>query len=346
MSAGPMQGMGSASNSIMVRLREVPLEKFRTSRTYRSRLRILFHYVSGLCSPFSPRRRRILEAHLGYQPAGLCEFIQFCKDQNLNICRALQTKWRWLRGKLGSAWGALSSWQCRVVIRSCTCVTLQLAKYLFMVSMSRALERPDLAKYLICVAISIRAMFAVLLRKGETMRLELAAGCIVTVLDPKNQIAWGRAQSAFIQDGPGCVAWLGWLASNMAPLTKLGPSFSMQFDQVVRTVVERAGVYFLCIVGSVFRTGGATHRFILGEPFDRLHLAGRWRAPSSLQIYIQEFMTFLNTLQITPVFQQCISACVAAGSTFWDSPFDKPWQFFFLHAPRHGGVRESRNNSW
>ena len=148
--------------------------------------------------------------------------------------------------------------------------------------------------------------FHALLRPGELLGLraihvtfgkrladlEDSALGMVTVIKPKTRRTAARIQHVLLEESRLCALLELWKR-----LTPSGPLFNFTeatFARRLRSLLRAVGCERLFGPGGL-RAGGATYFWVKRRAFDQLRLRGRWKVPSSLEHYIQEAVTFLQT---------------------------------------------------
>ena len=63
-----------------------------------------------------------------------------------------------------------------------------------------------------------------------------------------------------------------------------------------------------------------------------LKFAGRWGAELSLELYVQEAMSYLNTRALDAQVLARVRHIVQASAPFWARPPAKGWQLYFPRA--------------
>ena len=345
----------------MLRIKETLIERQRVTQLHRNRLRTCLVAFQLWVQSVYPSIADWWESVEGTNQL-LCEYINSCHEMGTAQWRgryaivAVQTKWRGLKGKLGRAWDAMKSWQMTRLVVSRTPVTLSIVKVLFATALSWALEDPREARWLIPFAVLIRVMFFGLLRPGEAFGLtatlvsfmsdwDLGNLCVLTLVDTKNRRRMGRLQFGLLKDASS-VAWLRWLTWGMTSGMKLWPSTAERFGKLLTAVARRAGLAAIKLTPSCFRTGGTTHRFVLGESLSSLKFAGRWGTESSLELYVQEAMSYLNTLVLDAQTLARVRSIVHVSAPFWQSPPAKGWQAYFSRAAQWQQQQLPRHKQW
>ena len=232
----------------MARVRETQLDKSRTSAVYRDRL------DKGL---------RLVLGHLASKDAGIlaklaanqvsnvvldqwvCEFINMSYEDKRpfwvikHSVLALQSAYRFLRGKLPRAWDCIGSWEATRSARSRTPVSREVLDFLSSAAFSWALVVPSVAPRMIPLSILIRVCFFGLLRPGEMLKLQVRdvsidhntndnLVAIVALEAPKTRHHSGRNQFAIIDD-MRTVCWLRWMMIGLPDSVRLWPSSIQAF---------------------------------------------------------------------------------------------------------------------
>ena len=341
---GLLHGEGATLNG--VEIAEVALERSRTSKTYRCRLkdgmdRFLLHLARvGVKGEWW--NNPVLTNQL------LVNVINEMKDNKVAICHArhvilaVQTCHRQLKGSLGRAWDCLRSWQLDLPTWSRVPIPILLLRSMFATAVGLALAETAHACHWFVFAILIRVGFAGLLRPGELMKLTAAdvrlpqsewepGVVILRLMEPKNKSCLGRYQFTSIHD-ESLVRWLRWLTAGMEPSAKLWPGSQALFTKFWKRCVHLLNYTALGITPASLRPGGATYHFMQHQSIAALRIAGRWRAESSLEHYIQLVMSHLCLTQLGDEAHSFASSLAHASEQQWQQPPNKPWSCLFSRA--------------
>ena len=118
------------------------------------------------------------------------------------------------------------------------------------------------------------------------------------LVEPKNKACLGRYQFTTI-DEPELVAWVEWLVKGMPPEAHLWPGSQALFTKHWKKSIATVGLGHLGLTPASLRPGGATAHFLLHRSIASLRIAGRWRAESSLEHYIQLTIAHLCLCQLS-----------------------------------------------
>lgn len=153
------------------------------------------------------------------------------------------------------------------------------------------------------IALLLLLGFLGCLRRGEALALRTkdivfgdALGCasqgdmFISLLAPKMRRTGVRRQHVHLREPFLCWLASAWLAGR-PPGERI---FSGTASKATKLLAELSvffgvsGVDGVGVTWSSLRGGGATHRYRLGQPIDRIMWLGRWGAPKTLEHYIQE----------------------------------------------------------
>ena len=291
----------------------------------------------------------------------LVELVNEMHDNKVAICHArhvilaVQTCHRQLKGSLGRAWDCLRAWQLSVPTWSRIPMPLLILRSMFATALLFALDEPTVHWYVF--AVLLRLGHAGLLRPIELMKLTAEdirlpqsqwepQVAVLRLVEPKNKSCLGRYQFTTIND-PDLVLWLGWLTQGMIPHARLWPGSQPLFTKYFKRVLRRLGYERLGISPASLRPGGATAHFMQHQNIAALRIAGRWRAESSLEHYIQLVMSHLCVCSLTDTEHEYASDLAQATLAQWQRPPSKPWSAIFSRARQCQGlaVAQQRRSS-
>ena len=151
---------------------------------------------------------------------------------------------------------------------------------------------------------------------------------VITLRDAKNRASLGRLQFGMVRD-PALVRWTRWLVDGAEKEIKLWPGSYAKFCKLFARTLCRLGLDRLRLTPGCLRPGAATRAFIDGCSIADLKYRGRWRAESSLEVYIQEAMCHLTASDLTDAEHHGISNLILASTPQWDQPPALPASAFF-----------------
>ena len=328
---------------------EVALEKARTSKTYRAKLEAaLAQLLLWASTIFWAAIDWMSDAIKCNQV--LCEYVQKLHRNNGKIAAgrlailAIQTVRRELKGHLGRSWDCIRSWQLQCPLKSRVPMPEDLVRAFFAFAIAEALnamrDREALSHF--AFAILVRLGFECLLRPGELLKIKVGdlrlpksayepSVCVITIRDAKNKASLGRFQFVMVSD-PGLVSWLSWFVSNCPPEINLWPGSQHKFSQHFNRVLARLGLSRLPLTPGCLRPGGATRRFLGGTSVTQLKYMGRWRAESSLEVYVQESMCHMMQCALTDKEHQCVNALISCAIQAWQHAPSVPWSQYFARS--------------
>ena len=153
-------------------LRETALEESRVSKPYRDHLvRAVEFFSEWTC--YSPRGLLALTHNRVLFDQLLTDYVQFCCDDGLPLWRArhavlgAQSKWRHVRKHIPRAWDAIRSWHLKGSWGSRAPMPNEVLQAMFLAALSWGFEEPQLATWLIPLAILIRVGYLTLLLQAR-----------------------------------------------------------------------------------------------------------------------------------------------------------------------------------
>ena len=320
------------------------LEATKNSSTYRHRLR------EGMARflQFLERRRVVCDWWLDVMLVNqlLVDLINEMHEEKVAICHArhcilaVQTAHRNLKGCLGRAWDCLKAWQLRQPSWSRVPIPILILRTMFAAALLQAQAEPTAQWY--CFAVLIRLGFAGLLRPIELMKLRAEdvrlpqsdwepRVVVLRLVEPKNKSCLGRYQFTTI-DEPELVSWLGWLVAGLPPDAHIWPGSQALFTKHWKRIITLLGIGRLGLTPGSLRPGGATAHFLLHKSIAALRIAGRWRAESSLEHYIQLTMAHLCLCQLSSSEHEYASELSQLTLPQWSAPPNRPWTAVFSRA--------------
>lgn len=114
--------------------------------------------------------------------------------------------------------------------------------------------------------------------------------CVLSLLRPKTRRYLGWRQFGLVEE-VAAIKWIEWWVEGLVGDTLLFPGTRTELSNLLKEACRYLGLTGLRLGLSGLRTGGATHAFRQHRNLGRLQFAGRWRAPQTLQHYLQESMT-------------------------------------------------------
>ena len=160
---------------------------------------------------------------------------------------------------------------------------------------------------------------------------------VLRLTEPKNNSCLGRFQFTSIHDG-GIVASLRWLTAGMEPAARLWLGSHALFTACWKICVGQLGYESLGITQGSLRPGCATHHFLQHQSIASLRIAGRWRADSSLEHYIQLVMPHLCLRQLSDSAHAYAAELAHITEHQWHLPPAKPWSQVFSRARQWQGL--------
>jgi len=314
---------------------EVKLEKTRTSRVHRRRLRqgwILFvHYVSS----FNLNLFTLVHDFDDVNQV-LAEFVQwaFDKKYKLWIVRvallAVQTKFKFLRHHIPRPWEAIRSWQLKLPSQNRVPITIQMVRAIFVVSIKLASKSDKWSLLFIQFALAVRLGFYAMLRPGELIRLRLCdlrlphmdtseLVMVVALASPKNKAHMGRNQYATVSDS-ATVQYFRWFLTGLQSEVLLWPYGRARFAAMLCYILGILGLSDVGITPASFRPGGCTYYHMCGVSIADLKYRGRWAHEGSMAVYMQEAMATLVWSDLPDSLAASINDVVQAGNFVWSQP--------------------------
>lgn len=325
---------------------EVGLEKTRTSKAYRAKLEVaLAQLLLWVATTSWAAIDWMSDATKCNQV--LCEYVEKLHRGSgklvsaRNAILSVQAVRRELRGKLGRCWDCIKAWQLETPLKSRVPMPEDLVRAFFAFAIAEGLaatkDREVLTHF--AFALLIRVGFECLLRPGELLKLKVKdlrlprsryepPVCVVTLRDAKNKSSLGRFQFAMITD-PSLVSWLAWFTADCPGELHLWPGSSGKFSRHFNRVLLRLGLGRLPLTPGCLRPGGATRLFLAGKTISSLKYAGRWRAETSLEVYVQEAMCHLASTEMSDAEFEGVQQLLQVSLKQWSGPPSGAWSSLF-----------------
>ena len=340
----------------MVIIAETGLERERTSRIYRHRLRQGWDIFVAWANRNSINLDRLSGSAPTAADQVLADFLNSCRDQQVPLWLArhallsVQTHHRQLKGKIPRAWDCLRSWQAQKAWGNRVPIDLTVLKVLFAVSLDWAFTDGFMARLLFPFAVLIRVGFYGFLRPAKICRLRAgdvklptsdtpSPTAVLGLSNPKTRNHNGRAQFSLISDND-TVQWLTWLKHSLPPAVKLWPSTPEAFRSVFKAVLGRSKLS-LPLTPGCLRAGGATYLVTSGLDLGRIKFLGRWSSERTLSCYVQEAVAQLAWLQLDSDSQRKAQLIVEQSSAAWSSAPALPWCSLFSRGKQWRTLRLS-----
>ena len=284
----------------------------------------------------------------------LAEWVNLCYEDKVPfwICKhgllGLQAEFRHVRYKIPRAWDCVGSWDGRRTHSNRLPMNSQITEFLSSVALSWGLEQTSWALPLVVFSVLIRVGFNGLLRPGELLNLRSQDVSVSDVWDdhqylvlairnPKTRRFGGRHQHVVIHD-KFCIGWLRWLCRDLPPSMKIWPFSQDVFRTWFRKVLSRGGLQQFRFTPGSLRAGGTTHLVIQGMDLTRVQFLGRWRANSSMSVYVQEAMASLTWVHLSAELKHTISMTVLESRQLVSSPPLIPWWCLFQRPCSHESI--------
>jgi hypothetical protein len=121
---------------------------------------------------------------------------------------------------------------------------------------------------------------------------------VTVIRKPKTRKVAARRQHVLIED-PALMWILRIFLGLLGPFERLWPFHQATFSKRLESIL----IFLECkgaFPAAGLRAGGATHFFLTFRNVQYLRLRGRWVVMKSLEHYIQECLSFLNEMKLTP----------------------------------------------
>ena len=138
------------------------------------------------------------------------------------------------------------------------------------------------------------------------------------------------------------VRWMRWLTAGMEPSAKLWPSSQALFTKCWKRCVHQLNYTAMGITPGSLRPGGATYHFLQHQSIAVRRIAGRWRAESSFEHYIQLVMSHLCLTQLSDADHAFATALAHSSEPQWQQPPNQPWSCLFSSARRCQALEVAR----
>jgi hypothetical protein len=273
-------------------------------------------------------------------------FVDWAYERNwkysavVHVILSVQRSFRQLRRNLPGAWERMWTWKMLMPVRSRTPMPPRIMAAMVTMGLLQGFvfDTPNAARW-IAGSILIRTGFKGLLRPREVgeLRIEnvlvprgargVGKSVVVRLERPKNRRSYGRVQYSMISD-PWVVAWVTWLTADAPRSLHILPGGTVSLRRVIKDLARLLHVEDLGLLASSLRSGGATERIEATGNVPLLCHLGRWKSVSSLEVYLQEAVSYLIQQETTAEADELVERLVSFGKVF-DVPPAKPWQRFF-----------------